>query len=273
MLSGPKQVELNVGDLLRKPLKSSGGYLADQSTYYLHGIGVENCNKLADAGVHSIGELACHGDLVKISETSGISFDLLKTLQKKASSILREEIYQIGDFSFPGKVIYFDLETEPGGGRIWLIGCLINDMPFQFYADTWLEEYGIIRNFLDLVSYYDDYPLVSYSGTNFDLRFLEEALLSYGEKVDLWHRHIDLCTLLKRCFIFPTKGYSLKSVGKVLGYEFVNAELNGLKVSNLYEKHIETGNSLSHNVYTYNMEDVRVLQFIVRTLKGFNVRR
>jgi len=91
------------------------------------------------------------GDLVKISETSGISFELLKIFQKKAYSILRDEIYQIKDFKFPDKAIYFDLETEPGGGRIWLIGCLIKDMPFQFYADTWIEEYGIIRNFLDLV--------------------------------------------------------------------------------------------------------------------------
>ena len=272
-MSEPNQVELNISDMLKPPFKPSGGYHASQSTFYLHGIGVENCNKLADAGVHSIGELAWHGDLVKISETSGISLDLLKTFQKKAYSVLRGEIYQIKDFKFPDKAIYFDLETEPGGGRIWLIGCLIKDMPFQFYADTWIEEYGIIRNFLDLVYYYDDYPLVSYSGTNFDLRFLEEALASYGERVDLRYRHIDLCTLLKRCFIFPTRGYGLKSVGSALGYKFVNPELNGLKVANLYESHIETGKSLSHNVYTYNMDDVRVLQFIVKTLKEFEGKR
>lgn len=267
-MSAHKQVEAGIGEAMNLHLKPSYNYYADQSTYYIHGIGVENCYRLADAGIYSVKELAFLKDLDNLSGNTKIPMKMLKTLQLKALSILTGEIYQINHFEFPEKAIFFDIETEPGGGKIWMIGCLIKNMPFQFYADTWIEEYGIIRNFLDLVYYYDDYPLVSYSGTNFDLRFLEEALESYGEGIDLWHRHIDLCMLLKQCFIFPTKGYGLKNVGKSLGYQFINPDLNGLTVANLYEEHIETGKKLDNNIYTYNLDDVRVLSYIVKKLKS-----
>jgi predicted RecB family nuclease len=272
-MSAHKQVEASTDEVVNINLKPSYTYYADQSTYYLNGIGIENCNKLADAECYSVGQLAWHLNLETLSKTSRIPLKMLKTFQLRALSMLTGEIYHVSSFRFPEKVIYFDIETEQGGGRIWLIGCLINEIPFQFYGDTWIDEYGVIMNFLDLVYYYSDYPLVSYSGTNFDLRFLEEALESYGEKVDLWHRHIDLCNLLKQCFIFPTRSYGLKSIGKALGYKFANPELNGLTAANLYEEHIETGNILNNSVYTYNLDDVRSLQYIVKKLRMLELNK
>lgn len=81
-------------------------------------------------------------------------------------------------------------------------------------------------------------------------------------------RHLDLCKTVRRCFIFPTQGYGLKEIGILLGYVFKNPNLDGLRVVELYEEHLQTGQPLDKRVLEYNQDDVEVLPYIVKTMRS-----
>lgn len=55
----------------------------------------------------------------------------------------------------------------------------------------------------------------SYSGTGFDLRVILSAARRLGldPSALLGFPHVDLCSLLRRCFIFPHHSYALKEIG------------------------------------------------------------
>ena len=74
--------------------------------------------------------------------------------------------------------------------------------------------------------------------------------------------HVDLNLKIWRCFIFPTRGYGLKTIGSYLGYPFRNPRLDGLIVSSQYQSYIESGDALDSRVFDYNEDDVKALPFI-----------
>ena len=179
--------------------------------------------------------------------------------------MLNNETYKIAPLELPSeKLIYLDIETEPFGGRIWLIGIQIDGQFSQLYADDWGQEEEILEKFLDTIRGKPGHTLVSYSGTNFDLRNLEAATGRPGFSPILSRfPHVDLCSRLRRCFIFPNQSYGLKDLGTFLGYPFRNPDLNGLEVALLYQNHVEKGVPLDPKVFEYNEDDVKALPYLI----------
>jgi predicted RecB family nuclease len=249
-----KQVETSMGEAMNLRLASP---------FHLHGVGPAYTWKLALSGIQTIQELLDYHDLNKLSESSSIPFKVLRMIRLKARSIVNDEIIQIAPFWMPRKEpIYLDIETVPKWDKVWLIGLLIDDDFIQLYATDYDEEGSILSKFNEMISQYRDRFLVIWTG--FDTRILRKRMEVHG--LPLFYMnvlgHVDLKLKMRRCFIFPTRGYGLKRVGKFLRYPFKNPHLDGLAVSSQYQGHIERDEDLSPEVFEYNEDDVSALPYI-----------
>jgi len=226
-----KQMETSVGEAMNLRLASP---------FHLHGVGPAYTWRLALCGVETIGELLEHRDLNGLSESSGIPLRVLRMMRLKARSIVQDEVIQIAHFWMPEKKpIYLDIETVPKWDKVWLIGLLIDDEFTQLYASDYDDETRILSEFNEILSQYRDRFLVTWTG--FDTRVLRKRMYVHGLPLSYMNMlgHVDLKLKMRRCFIFPTKGYGLKRIGKFLRYPFKNPHLDGLAVSSQYQDHIE----------------------------------
>ncbi len=122
------------------------------------------------------------------------------------------------------KPIYIDIETVPKWDKVWLIGFLIDDEFIQLYAKDYDDEGRILTEFNEIISRYRDRFLVTWTG--FDTRILRKRMEIHGLPQSYMNMlgHVDL--KMRRCFIFPTRGYGLKRIGKFLRYPFKNPHLD-----------------------------------------------
>jgi predicted RecB family nuclease len=232
----------------------------------IYGIGQHYSERLRDAGITTIGDIAKITDIEEFEELLMIPGKTLRKIRLRALSRLSGEIIQTTPFEFPGdRLIYLDVETDDRCTRVWLIGILVDGRFTQLYANTWDEERTILERFLDFLDNHHGYTLVTYSGTGFDTRVTIKAARRLGlESSTLQHYpHIDLCSLLRRCFIFPHHSYSLKELGSHLQYGFKQQELDGLRVAKAYQRHIESGLPIEARVFEYNEDDVKVVHHLV----------
>jgi len=222
-------------------------------------------------GVSSIKQLVQCRNLPELAYLTKFSEKHLRLLQLKAKAMLNNESYQVAPFVLHcDKSIFFDIETDIGGNRVWLIGYEIDGQFFQLYADSWEEERSILEMFLKVLGNNPEHVLVSFSGTNFDLRVLLKALQRYGldKNLLLSRHHVDLSSLLRRCFIFPNQRFALKELGAFLGYEFKHSELDGLQVALSYHRHVEEGKPLDNIMLEYNEDDVKVIPYMIDEIRN-----
>ena len=233
------------------------------SPFHLHGVGPAYTWRLAMSNIQTIQELLDYNDQDELSETTGIPASILHLIRLKARSMVNDEVIQLEPFRMPKrKPIYLDIETVPKWNKVWLIGLLIEDEFIQLYASDYDDEKRILSEFNQIIRNHGERCLVTWTG--FDTRVLRNRMKLHGLPVSILNTlvHMDLKLKIRRCFIFPTRGYGLKRLGTYLGYSFVNPHLDGLAVSSKYQDHIEMGNSLDPSVFEYNEDDVRVLPFI-----------
>ncbi len=213
-----------------------------------------------------MGDIAEIADIDEFEELLGISAAVLRKIRLRALSYMSGRILQTCSFEFPGdRLIYIDIETDDRCRRVWLIGLLVDGRFTRFYADTWDEERQILERFLGFLETQRGYTLVSYSGTCFDYRVPLNALNRLGVDSSILEEtpHVDLCTLLRRSFIFPRSSYALKELGGYLCYDFKQSDLDGLQVAQAYQRHVECGEPLEPWFFEYNEDDVRVIQHLI----------
>ena len=248
--------------------------------YYLGNLSQESLNRLYNINSNQIKKLKAHGvttlsqlreckNLEHLAQKSNFHLVTLKKYQLNAKSIKKGKIYQIAPFGrFPREKIYFDLETDLNSNKIWFIGFEIDGHYNSLYAETWEQERDILREFTEVLKNNPKSSLITYSGTNFDFRVMENALKRHSLDTNefLSHDQIDLCTLIKRSFITP-QGYRLKPLGRHFNYPFKHSHLRGSNVASYYITHIKTGEPLNKEILEYAEDDVKVLPFILEKLE------
>jgi len=232
----------------------------------IYGIGKRYSEALRNIGVETVGELARITNIDEFEEVLGIPAKVLRMIRLRALSYISDEIMQAEPFEFPGeRLIYIDIETDVHCRKVWLIGLLMEGRFTQFYAETWEQEKEVLERFLAFLEANPGHYLVSYSGTNFDYRVTLNACRRQGLDVGILeaYPHIDLCTILRRCFIVPHHSYALKELGGYLGYPLKQTELDGLAVARAYQRHVESGAPLVAGVLEYNEDDVKLVEHLV----------
>jgi predicted RecB family nuclease len=143
-----------------------------------------------------------------------------------------------------------------------------NNCPVQ-----WADEKQILEGFLEYIKNIKNPILLSYSGIGFDKNVLYYALKRHNLDADFFHNlpHYDLCSLLKRSFIFPTRGYGLKEVSKFLGYNYESDKYDGLYVALRYIRCQNTGEKLPKEIHNYIKDDVYSMDHIINELGKKNL--
>lgn len=242
----------------------------------VYGIGPAYEERLNKANITTVEQLSRLSDLYVVARSTGLSVRQLRMFQLKAQSMIKQETYQVAPFNIQDeKVIYLDIETDTACERVWLIGLLIHGHFTRLYADSWDQEREILENFLNILKEHEGYTLISYSGTNFDHRVPLGAIMRHGLDAEFFRifPHIDLCTMMKSCFIFPNRSFALKNIGAYLEYPFKHGDLDGFMVAIEYLQHVNTGKALDRTVLEYNEDDVRVLPHIIDRCRILKTKR
>jgi len=243
--------------------------ISGTSLMNLHSVGPVREEAIHDVGIKTIKDLAEVQCLEAIAKSTGFSERFLKKLQLRAKSVVENKTYQIAPFQLPrGDLTFFDIETDIACKRVWLIGVLERDKFRRYYADNWEQEEKILTDFMGFIQEKPDAILVSFSGTDFDKNVIRRAVDRLGLDSDIFssYRHIDLCQVIRRSFIFPNQSFALKDLGTYLKYSFKYPDLSGLLVALEYQRHVEENRPLDPRVLEYNEDDVKVLPFMIEKL-------
>jgi len=231
----------------------------------IYGVGARYAEAFKKQGIETVGDIAAIQKIDQYEEPLGIPAKILQRIRLRAKSIISGQTYQTETVEFPGEqLIYIDIETDEMCSRVWLIGLLVDGHFTQLYADNWLDERRILEELQSFLATHRGYILVSYSGTGFDIRVTLNAMKRLGidSEVIEGFRHVDLCTVLKRSFIFPYHSYGLKELGAYLNYSFRQTDLDGLTVARAYQRHVDHGLPLEEGVLEYNEDDVKVVRHL-----------
>src|SRR5262249_52133628 len=114
--------------------------------------------------------------------------------------------------------IYLDMEGDPEGGYVYLIGMLVaqdgEEQSYSFWADSKEQEEVIFDQFLAEVSKYDNFLVFSYG--SYERTFLNRMrkMASKKEPVDrVLEALVNTLSVVYSHFYFPCYSNGLKDVG------------------------------------------------------------
>jgi len=168
--------------------------------------------------------------------------------------------------------VYFDIETLPDRGFLYLIGALrvqgSEVICRQFWADEDKEQNSIIEQFLEFAVQAQNYRLFHFG--SYDVDFLKKArpCLSpfYQELID---KVVDCSTnvlsIVHHHIYFPTYSNRLKEIGRYVGATWSMPEASGLYSvlwRELWEQRRQA--ALKNRLLRYNHEDCLALRIVWR---------
>lgn len=242
----------------------------------LHNVGNHKIKILNKMGIYTIEDLINYQPFKTSNYNHNlISIETLNELKLKAIAQTSNIIFQISPFILPfDNVIYYDIETDYyatkySEKKIWAIGVYHNQNFLLFLAENYEKEKKILTEFLDYIRSFNKPNLICYSGFQFDKRIIIHALKRNSLDYHFFENlsHFDVCTIIKKSFILPTKSYSLKEVGKLLNYNFKH-NLDGLMVSRMYDISQKNNDVSFHKkISEYIEDDVKAIHHIILELK------
>jgi hypothetical protein len=243
----------------------------------LNGIGFDKVKILNNIGIKNFDDLLNFDTSKKINGV-GVSTKYISKLKLSALSQIENKIFKITDFNFPETdILHFDIETDIYTSyetkRVWSIAVYHKNKILHFYAEKWEQEKFILTEFVKYLKGCQNTAIFSYSP--FDVNVLKYALTRHQLDTNFFINlnHYDLCALLKQNYILPLDSYSIKEVGKLLGYKYKREDLGGLMVAMEYMNTQRVGKMISKDLLNYIYDDVKVMNHIVEKIKtGENIK-
>jgi Icc-related predicted phosphoesterase len=164
---------------------------------------------------------------------------------------------------------YFDIETDLGGRKIWLIG-IYNERKGEFLQffekdreDKLLQDFSqyVIKN---------NCSLICYGGNYFDRDVVKNSMREHGIKIP---EYIEQCRDagidIQLSVAGPFKGFKLKDMGKMIGYQWRHPDLDGLEVGAQYTSYLLDRKEPDWNrLLEYNEDDVMAVKRVVKWLNS-----
>src|SRR6266545_5663267 len=223
--------------------------------------------KLWKAGITRIAQLAA-----TTSESLGVIVGrrphLVRHFPVLAQAKLSGNPLPIRPLYAPKPRVYFDIETDPQGGKklCWLIGILDEETGrFQQYlANTPNQEREILGAFSSYCATLGNRSLVSYSGSNFDHRNVITRMQALGLPVPgALTKAVDLLYPIQNAIALPCTGLGLKVVSAALGFTYRNNDIDGFMVAVEYMHLSRNGKRIPKKFLEYNEDDVRAVRHVV----------
>jgi predicted RecB family nuclease len=162
--------------------------------------------------------------------------------------------------------IYVDMEGNPSGSFVYLIGVLIADHGSTshqaFWADRWEDEAHLFQQFLHYLSHYSDAHLFYYG--SYEAHVFRRMLASGSpdkSSAGLLTRATNVLSLLYANIYFPTYSNGLKAIGHYLGCAWSSPDATGLHTLVWRAQWEQTHDpALKERLILYNQQDCVALQ-------------
>ncbi len=168
--------------------------------------------------------------------------------------------------------IYFDVESNPEAGFVYLIGMIIVENSAEkqcwFWADNKKQESDIFEQFLDEIAQYDDFLLFCYGAYERDFLKRMRKMTKREKEVDcVLYALVNTLSLIYLHFYFPTYSNGLKDIGACLGCSWSEPEASGIQ-SIVWRARWESTQEKEwkQKLITYNVEDCAALKKVTELI-------
>jgi len=193
----------------------------------------------------------------------------------QALAIRDKRIYVLGMPHLPHSLvrIYFDVESDPDAGFVYLIGLIVVDSgvetTYSFWADTKDQESTIFEQFVAEVTRHEDFLVFCYG--DYERAFIRR-MRKVAENQDLADRIlnalVNILSLIYAHIYFPTYSNGLKDIGTCIGYSWTEPDASGIQ-SIVWRAAWEAshGKEWKQKLQTYNLEDCAALKRVTEVLQ------
>lgn len=248
----------------------------------LFNVDVRKLKQLRELGIRTVDDAAT----LHVSELSGRAPGLtdraLEAVRRQAQSLRDVSVIVREPFTHKttGLEIHFDIESFPEDDVDYLYGFWIIDpltregMYKAFVARTPEDEESMWRAFIAWIETLPaEYTVYHYA--TYELSRLTQLAKRYGSEANPWlerfrERMVDVKELTRETVVFPLYFYSLKKIGKFLGYEWTGEVADGGMSVTAYESWLQTKDeSILNSIITYNEHDVRATAHLLAWLTTY----
>ena len=196
----------------------------------------------------------------------------------KALAIRERKIHVVGNpnIAIQGTSVYFDVEGIPDSDFYYLIGVRIRKSntvyTHSFWANSIANERDIWMDFCKTLSELEDPTLIHYG--SFETVFINRMSQRYsdvGNKYPalegIFHRSINLLTLIYGSIYFPTYSNGLKEVAASIGFGWSDSDIDGLtSIAKRRKWEHSNTDALRSALIKYNLEDCAALSTVAEHL-------
>ncbi|MDT3741360.1 MAG: IS66 family transposase [Candidatus Kapabacteria bacterium] len=245
----------------------------------LGNIGFNEISKYNNKGIFTINQLSY---TYKPRRSKKTSSNRNKRFQYGLRALaLREKktiIDSMPDFKEKACSIFFDFESIPEQGFIYLIGLVILEngvkTEYSFWADNKAKEELIFLDFFSILRSKNNYTCYHYSSYELiELRaFNERNHNMYKKELSLiMNNSMNLLSVFNSKIHPPTYTNGLKDIAIYYGFEWTIGNPSGLKCLILREQwNNGADNNLKKQIIQYNLEDCNAMGQIIHSIKNFN---
>ncbi len=229
--------------------------------------------RLYDLGIQTIHDMTSANLEDLRSKLEDWPFDKILRFQSQANVLVSNEPMILKRHEFPAvdTEIYFDIESDPTKEIDYLLGVLKRNKDGSteykaFFAEGKKDEERIWREFLDYLDALEDrfviYHYSQYEKAVFD-RFANKYGISLTLDAKFKDHAFDLQKIMTDSVILPLYFYSLKDVGKYLGFKWNDENAGGAESIVWYDEYVANKKlELRSKLLQYNEDDVRATLFI-----------
>lgn len=242
-------------------------------------VDVRKLRALRSAGIRTVDD-AAELDPSALEGETGLSLRSLQSIQRQARSLRDSRVMVKEPYVDPAKglEIHFDIESHPPTDRDYLYGLLLReptgDRYLSFIAAKPEDEEKMWRAFLSWLSTLPkEFTVFHYAA--YEPQRLEVLARRYGDQdhPDLARfvsHFVDLKEDVRNHLVFPLYFYSLKSIGKFLGFGWQGSVKGGGDSIVAYDRWLSSKRAAElEAIIAYNEEDVRATAFVLDWMRAY----
>ncbi|MDO8584296.1 MAG: TM0106 family RecB-like putative nuclease [bacterium] len=245
----------------------------------LFNVDVKKLKALRDLGIRTVEDAAALNVDALEQQAKGLTARALGAVQRQAQSLKDDVVIIREPFKDPNKglEIHFDIESHPPTDRDYLYGFWICDEhPHYeaFVAERPEDEENMWRAFIAwLPNLPAEYTVYHYGV--YELARLTLLSQRYGDVENPWlerfrSRMVNLQETVKDHAVFPIYFYSLKAIGKFLGFSWKGSVTQGGASIDAYDAWRTTGDrTILESIMQYNKEDVQATAWLLTWLRNY----
>lgn len=234
---------------------------------YINRISQEEVEALVAAGVRTVRELAVAAPEALNRKIIDIAETRIAFLHQQAIALCERRHIAVEPIVFPEAEteLFFDVEADPLRDADYLFGVweVSTQHPrgiyHAFFADIPAGEEQAFRQLITFLEHHSDSPVYHYGW--YEIEVMSRLFERYGCPVALekWREQfVDVNALLRGKVIFPLPFYSLKDIGKYIGFEWRGVDVGGVQSIHWYHEWLRTGDEeWKRRICEYNEDDVR----------------